>query len=109
MSEPQGPDGGTPRGPRAGLDGIRAAMYAEMAKAAAGDRPGFGQESGSGAAVERAIRFIHTSGLGEPRRRQLLGEVSATRRYASEARSRRDPAGLLERLAAEFRWRVRHR
>lgn len=91
------------------MDGIRAALYAEMAMAAAGDRPGFVRESGSEAAVERAIRFVHSSGLGEPRRRRLLGEVSATRRFVAEKDSRPEMAALLERLAAEFRWRVRHR
>lgn len=109
MSEPRGPDATTPGGARTGMDGIRAALYAEMAKAAAGERPGFVRESGSEAAVERAIRFVHTSGLGEPRRRRLLGEVSATRRFVAEKDSRDEMVKLLERLAAEFRWRVRRR
>lgn len=91
------------------MDGIRAALYAEMGKAAAGDRPGVVRESGSEAAIERAIRFVHTSGLAEPQRRRLLGEVSATRRFVARKDSRSEIEEVLERLAGEFRLRVRRR
>ena len=88
---------------------MRAAMYGEMAATVAGHRPWCGRERDCDAAFEGAVRFIESAGLDERTGRQLLDEAAATRN-AGDLHGWNEPVKeLCERLAAEFRYRVRHR
>lgn len=86
---------------------MRAAMYAEMAKAAAGRRPPLDREDEWDAAFEAAIRFIRTCRLGEEASRQLLSEASTTRRAGTRDRWTAPADETCMRLAVEFRRRIR--
>jgi len=88
---------------------MRAAMYAEMAKAAAGERPPLDREDDWDAALEAAVHFIRSGGLGEMTGRQLLSEAFGTQRAGRNPRWGNTPEETCQRLAVEFRWRVRHR
>lgn len=95
--------------PETGLDGLRAAMYAEMAAAAAGKRPWCEREAAWDAALEGAVQFLDSTAVDDRLARNLLGEAAATR-MAGDLHDWTTPVDeLCTRLAAEFRRRVGER
>lgn len=88
---------------------MRAAMYGEMAAAVSGYRPWCERERNWDAAFEGAVRFVEAAGLDERTSRQLLDEAAATRNAGEFHGWNASVTELCERLAAEFRFRVRHR
>lgn len=86
---------------------MRAAMYGEMAASVSGDRPWRARERDWDAAMEGAIRFIEASGLDARTSRLLLDEAAATRNAGDLYSWDTTVKELCERLAAEFRLRVR--
>lgn len=94
-------------GSRAGMAGIRAAMYGEMAASASRERPWRERERDWDAALEGAIRFIEAAGLDERTSRHLLDEAATTRNAGVVYGWETPVAHLCDRLATEFRVRVR--
>lgn len=88
---------------------MRAAMYGEMAAAVSGHRPGCERERDWDAAFEGAVRFIEAAGLDERTSRRLLDEAAATRNAGDLHGWNMPVTELCDRLAAEFRFRVRRR
>lgn len=84
-------------------------MYGEMAAAAAGDRSWSNRQSEWEAAFESATRFILLSGFDDQTKRHLLHEAAATRIAGEVCKWNRPVSEICNRLAAEFRWEVRHR
>lgn len=84
-------------------------MYGEMAAAASGHRPWCERDRDWDAAFEGAVRFIESAGLDERTSRQLLDEAAATRNAGDLQGWSESVEELCERLAAEFRFRVRRR
>ena len=94
---------------RPGMCGMRAAMYAEMAKTAAGERPPLDREDDWDAALEAAVHFIRSGGPGEMTGRQLLSKAVGIQRAGRNPRWGNTPEETCQRLAVEFRRRGRHR
>lgn len=95
--------------PKTGLDGLRAAMYAEMALAAAGERPWCERRARWDAALEGGIQFLDSTAVDERLARYLLEEAAATR-MAGDLHGWSTPVHeMCARLAAEFRRRVAER
>lgn len=84
-------------------------MYAEMAKAVGGRRPPTGLDDDWDTALEAAIAFIESCGLGERLSRQLLSEASATKRAARHPEWEACAEETCMQLAVAFRRQVRHR
>lgn len=102
-------DSATDTARKPGLDGMRAAMYAEMAKAVSGRRPWLERQRDCDTALEGAIHFLQKSGFSDAIRRQLLDEAAETRSTGDLHGDDTPVAERCHRLAAEFRLRVRHR
>lgn len=99
--------GGHVESPRVGA-GIRAAMYGEMAAAAAGDRPWWSGEGAWDAALVGAIHFLEASGFDEPTSRSLLDEAAELRVESELSEWTAPAAELCRRLASEFRRQAAH-
>lgn len=84
-------------------------MYGEMTAAASGQRPWCERDRDWDVAFEGAVRFIEAAGLDERTSRQLLDEAAATRNAGDLQGLSESVEELCERLAAEFRFRVRRR
>lgn len=95
--------------PNTGVDGIRAAMYGEMAAAVSGHRPWCGGTRDWDVAFEGAIRFIEAAGLDDETSRRLLDEAATTRNAGVFHGSDTAVEERCRRLAAEFRRRIRYR
>jgi hypothetical protein len=83
-------------------------MYAEMAKAAAGQRPPLDRDDWD-AALEAAVHFIRSGGLDEMIGRQLLGEAFTAHRAGRHPQWEHTSEETCRRLAVQFRRRVRRR
>lgn len=90
-----------------GLNGVRAAMYGEMAASAAGYRPWSAGRSEWDAALDGATQFIAAGGFDDQTGCMLLIEALKTRGTGIGDERKRPVTELCERLAAEFRWVVR--
>ena len=90
-------------------DGIRSAMYGEMAASAAGLRPWIISQGEWEAAMEGAIRFILTSGFDQRTSHLLLREAVDTHQAAEANHLDETGSEICERLAAEFRWQIQNR
>lgn len=89
--------------PRTVGNGIRAAMYGEMAAAASGNRPWWGGKTDWEAALVGAIHFVERSGFDAIASRSMLSEA-AQLRMAGDLYGWETPAAeVCDRLAAEFR------
>lgn len=87
-------------------DGVRSAMYGEMAASAAGLRPWSVSRSELDAAMEGALRFILTGEFDQQTSHSLLREAADTHQSAGATRSDKNSSDIFERLAAEFRWQI---
>lgn len=87
---------------------LQAAMYGEMAATASGHRPVGDRKTDWDVALKGAIRFIGTAGLDEWTARRLLQEA-ATLRAAGERNGLVSVESTCQRLASEFRHRIRTR
>lgn len=105
MSE-SAPEAGGGASTRPGMDGMRAAMYGEMAASVAGYRPWRERQRRWDVALEGAIQFLRASGLDERTCRHLLDEAATTRNAGVLYGWNASVAGRCDRLAAEFRRRV---
>lgn len=107
MSESADANGRGVTASRRGWDGLRAAMYGEMAAAAAGERPWCEREAAWDAALAAAIRFLDASTVDQRRARTLLEEAAATRMAGDFYGWDVPVVDVCDRLSAEFRRRVR--
>lgn len=88
---------------------MRAAMYAEMAKTVTGQRPPHARRDDEwDVALEAAILFIESCGLGERPSRQLLSEASATKQAARDDAWDAAADETCMRLAVAFRQQIRY-
>lgn len=83
--------------------GIRAAMYGEMAAAAAGNRPWWGGKTDWEAALVGAIEFVERSAFDPIASRSLLAEAAQLRMAGDLSGWEAAVATVCDRLAAEFR------
>lgn len=88
------------------MDGMRAAMYGEMAASVAGNRPWREQGRRWDVALEGAIQFLTASGLDQRTCRHLLDEAAVVRNAGVIYGWDVSVARRCERLAIEFRRRV---
>lgn len=92
-----------------GVEGMRAAMYGEMAATAAGNRPERTSGNEWDAALAGAKQFILASATDEQTKQALLNEAATTCIAGEVGERDRSSAAICDRLAAEFRWQLRHR
>jgi hypothetical protein len=91
-----------------GMNGVRAAMYAEMAKAANNSHPHIEYENDWDAALEAAICFIKHSGFDIKTKRQLICEAFLTQLAGDTQDWDLSAHKTCKQLAAGFRWQVRY-
>lgn len=90
-------------------DGVRVAMYGEMAAAASGSRPWWDGKNDWDAALVGAIHFVERSGFDAIAARAMLAEA-AQLRMAGDLHEWGTPAvTVCDRLASEFRRLVAQR
>lgn len=92
-----------------GVDGMRAAMYGEMAATAAGFRPMSRYGNEWDAALAGAKQFIRASATDAQTKQTLLQEAATTCIAGEVSDWKRSGVAICNRLAAEFRWQIRHR
>lgn len=86
--------------------GVRAAMYGEMAAAAAGRRPWWSGRNDWEAALVGAIKFVEAGVFDVPRSRSLLREATELRMAGDLYGWEAPAAAVCDRLADEFRTRA---
>lgn len=84
-------------------EGIRAAMYGEMAAAASGHRPWWGGHNDWDAALIGAIHFVDAGAFDAVQSRFLLHEAAQLRKAGDLYGWEAPAADVCRRLAREFR------